>query len=126
MINSNMKLSEIDNTTIIKLKDSKRFKYKTLKEISLKNALQEYVIKGGSKPKDNEYIKLPEQDWDNPTNDELERELQQANDIMIQRKMGQQQKKYDFEKTKKRFYAKHGPEKAERMLHAMREKGAFE
>jgi len=80
---------------------------------------QLFVGDPGKKPR------LPEQDWDNPTNDELERELQQADDFVLQRSFDKEQKKYDYEKIKKRFYAKHGPEKAERMLYAMKEKGAF-
>ena len=43
-----MKLSEIANTTSIKLKDSKPVKYKTLKQISIKNAFIELIDKGGN------------------------------------------------------------------------------
>jgi hypothetical protein len=194
MINSNMKLSEIANTTNIKLKDSKPVKYKTLKQISIKNAFIELINKGGNlsealkiprhnlprhiadqvedkMTKDSAFMQdilkelgievvvdkksnmvtifdasdkkhsghqsqlfvgdpgkkpnLPEQDWDNPTNDELERELQQADDWYLAKSLDKNEKKYDYEKIKRRFYQKHGPEKAERMLYAMREKGAF-
>ena len=42
-----MKLSEIANTKNIKLKDSKRVEYKTLKQIRDKNTLMEYIDNGG-------------------------------------------------------------------------------
>ena len=80
---------------------------------------QLFVGDPGKKPK------LPEQDWDNPTNDELERELQQADDWYLAKSLDKNEKKYDYEKIKRRFYQKHGPEKAERMLYAMQLKGAF-
>ena len=39
--------------------------------------------------------------------------------------LSKQQKVYKYPEIKKNFYRKHGPEKAERMLAAMTQKGLF-
>ena len=165
MINISMKLSEIANTKNIKLKDSKRVEYKTLKQIRDKNTLMEYIDNGGDilealkiprhdlprhiasqvedkMSKDSAFMqdiikelgievvvdkqsnmvtifdasdvkdpghqsqlfvgdpgrkpKLPEQDWDNPTNDELKRDQEDADRMMDLKRASDYNKKFDW------------------------------
>ena len=88
------------------------------------------------KPDVKYWVELVEyNDWDNPTNDELERERQGADNFVLDRQIAefekqlqkekQQNKKYNYETTKRNFYEKHGAEKAERMLYMMQQKGLF-
>ena len=77
-------------------------------------------------------VKFFEQDWDNPTNDELEKEYQAAEKFVQDQKEEEflkklkKNKKYKRADVKKGFYAKYGPEQAERMLAAMDRQNKFE
>jgi len=92
-----------------------------------KAAMEKFVNSGGKIGDVN--------DWDNPTNDELEKERQGADKFVQDRKEQEMakdlelyiksQKRYNYETTKRNFYAKYGPEKAERMLAAMKDKNLF-
>lgn len=92
-----------------------------------------------NKPNLNYWAELVEDpnynDWNNPTNDELEKERQGAEKFVQDRKEQEMakelelyiksQKRYNYATTKRNFYAKYGIEKAERMLAAMTQKGLF-
>mgnify|MGYP001373716478 FL=1 len=92
-----------------------------------KAAMEKFVNSGGKIGDVN--------DWDNPTNDELEKERQGADQFVQDRKEQEMakelelyiksQKRYNYATTKRNFYAKYGPEKAERMLAAMQDKNLF-
>jgi len=92
-----------------------------------KAAMEKFVNSGGKIGDVN--------DWDNPTNDELEKERRGADQFVQDRKEQEMakelelyiksQKRYNYETTKRNFYAKYGLEKAERMLAAMKDKGLF-
>ena len=76
--------------------------------------------------------KFFEQDWDNPSNDELEKEYQAAEKFVQDQKEEEflkqlkKNKKYKRAEVKKGFYAKYGPAQAERMLAAMDRQNKFE
>ena len=86
------------------------------------------------KTNNNYWVELVETDidfdpTDNPTDEYLELQQAEADDIVLTNKelahLSKQQKVYKYPEIKKNFYRKHGPEKAERMLAAMTQKGLF-
>ena len=76
--------------------------------------------------------KFFEQDWNNPTNDELERERQGAEKFVQDRKEEEllkklkKDKKYNRERLLKKYTKLHGQETAEKMIWSMDQQNKFE